>query len=178
MRKHRDELTRGDISLILDAAMADDEDYIFLRLLAKTGRRLGEIRYITVGDINLKDRYIWTRIEKTRREERRKIFIDDTTVVLLQRYIRGLGKDDRIFTMSLATMKRKPMQYARKAGLNKHVSCHSFRHYFITALIKAGWSYDSIRRLTGHKSITTLAIYDHAGVEIVENRFRDVLRDL
>jgi hypothetical protein len=54
----------------------------------------------------------------------------------------------------------------------------NFRHYEITALISEGWQHDQIQKITGHKSITTLAIYDHAGIEVVENKFRDMLARL
>jgi site-specific recombinase XerD len=51
--------------------------------------------------------------------------------------------------------------YAWKADVIKHVTYHSFRHYVITALISEGWPYDQIQKITGHKSITTLDIYDY-----------------
>jgi hypothetical protein len=50
-----------------------------------------------------------------------------------------------------------------------------FRHYFITYLIKNGWSYDVIQKISGHVSIASLHSYDQAEIETVEARFR-VLR--
>jgi integrase len=176
----RDELTRDDVNRILEAAMPYKECYLFLRLLAKTGRRLGEIRVITAGDVDPGAKCLWTGIEKKRRKERRKVFLDETSLVLLQQYIQDnhLKREDKIFTASEPTLKRWPARFAKKAGLDKRISCHSFRRYVVTYLISKKWSYDQIQRITGHLDIGSLAHYDFANVEVVEPDFRAALNGL
>ncbi len=74
-------LTKDMVDKILDAAeRTDDEDYLFLLLLARTGRRLGEILGIAPRDINFEEKILWTNIEKTRiAGSRGMCFIDDNT---------------------------------------------------------------------------------------------------
>ncbi len=145
---------------------------------------MGEIKKITPRDVDIRNKCLWTPIEKKSKKaqnnERRKIFLDDTTLVLLQQYIsrNKIGQDERIIKASDATLKRWPQRFADKAGIAKFVSCHSFRHHLITLLIENEWSYDEIQRVTGHKSISSIAHYDHAGVGVVEEKFREVLARL
>jgi integron integrase len=52
------------------------------------------------------------------------------------------------------TLQKAVRQAALKAGINKHVTCHTFRHSFATHLLEAG--YDTLRgtvqELLGHKA--------------------------
>jgi integrase len=47
-------LTREETLRILSLAIEDDHDYMFLRLLIKTGRSFGEVRAITPKDVDFK----------------------------------------------------------------------------------------------------------------------------
>lgn len=186
-------MTREEVDLILATARKHNEfNYIFLRVLRKSGRRIGELyglrdrktktwKYgVQVRDFNFSNNTFETYILKRRSYRRKLAFLDPGTMGIIARYVKKmkLGPEDYFFrAKSYRYMQKLPGIYARRAGLAKPVCCHGFRHYFITyckAVKKM--PHEDIQKLTGHTCVSVIGLYDHSDAWSIEKEARDVVR--
>lgn len=63
--------------------------------------------------------------------------------------------------MAPASLERVVYSAARRAGIGKRVTCHTFRHSFATHLLEAGYDVRQVQTLLGHASLKTTMIYVH-----------------
>jgi integron integrase len=70
------------------------------------------------------------------------------------------GKERR-HHLDASGLQRAVKEAAKKAGIQKRVSCHTFRHSFATHLLQNGYDIRTVQELLGHKDVRTTMIYTH-----------------
>ena len=157
-------------------------DAAVIEVFFATGARVYEISHIRVENINLNSGLI--RIMGKGRKER-YIQISNTAVLdILRKYyeenepeikksgyffINNRGK--RYTEQSIRLMLKK---YTLKAGIQRKITPHMFRHSFATYLIEEGVDVSCVQQILGHSSIKTTQIYIH----VAAKKQADILREL
>ncbi|MFQ5796461.1 MAG: integron integrase, partial [Candidatus Bipolaricaulia bacterium] len=60
-----------------------------------------------------------------------------------------------------SSLQKAVKQAAQRAGINKRVTCHTFRHSFATHLLEDGYDIRTVQELLGHKDVKTTMVYTH-----------------
>ena len=107
----KDQITDEMASKILNAAKSDNSEYyLFLLLLARTGRRISEILALVPKDIIWGEGYMFIGVKKTTRDPTKKCvsFIDDEMKTLLREHIKkaSTGQNELLFKKSSRHTKR------------------------------------------------------------------------
>ena len=75
----------------------------------------------------------------------------------------GKKPGDTVFTLPSSTMANKALRHwAKRAGIDKHITWHCGRHTFATLVIDGGANLQVTRELLGHSSFAYLKRYVHA----------------
>lgn len=151
-------LTKKEIQGLMNATKSK-RDYLFIKLLANTGLRISEAVNLRWTDLNNGKLTIYGKGSKTR-----IISINQS----LESEIRTLkGKSDYIFcSRTLKPLHRCDMdklikRLAKKANIDKKVSCHWLRHSTASHALNNGASLTQVQTLLGHDSLNTTARYLH-----------------
>ena len=140
----------------------NERDKLFLRLLWETGVRVSEAIRILLGDV-AKD---GIRVLGKGGVER-VVFIQDglVTAILFYAQEMALGRDDYLFRSRRGghVTKQRADQIiksaARRAGLERNVHAHLFRHGYAINFLNCGGRLDALQEQLGHRDINTTRIY-------------------
>lgn len=161
----------------LRMACADVRERAILEMLLATGCRLSELIGMNIEDLNFKDNSIRV-IGKGNKE--RIVFFNPRTKVHLDKYLENRkGSSKALFVGS-----RKPYnrlgsravekiinKIATRAGFDKAVFPHLFRHTMASLGLQAGANIVAIQSLLGHSSVTTTERYAQNNLENVKHEY-------
>lgn len=171
-----DVLSRAEIDL-LEAAASTERDKLFVRVLADTGMRLGELRGLRIDDLVLRGRERFLRVRGKGSRER-LVPIQPTLFARLERYLGHTRPQDANSAAMFLTLTRsrngdhQPIAEAsvqhlfgylgKQAGLAKRIYPHLLRHSFATQMLRKGMNPIQLKDILGHSSLAMLdRVYSH-----------------
>lgn len=142
-------------------------DRAILELLYSCGLRVSELCDLKIGDLFFGEGYI--RVTG-KGDKQRLVPVSDIARDRVQLYLetrRAAGGGDTLFLNNRGSRLTRVMiftiirQAALRAGINKRISPHTFRHSFATHLLEGGANIRQVQELLGHENILTTEIYTH-----------------
>lgn len=178
-------LTTDDIDRIIAAVDCSTvkglRDSAMLETLYSCGLRVSELTALRIGDLFFGEGYIRV-IGKG--DKQRLVPVSNMARDRIQMYLserRGeKTSEDTVFLNNRGTPLTRVMvftiirQAALRAGIDKHISPHTFRHSFATHLLSGGASIRQVQEMLGHENISTTEIYTH----LDEERLRSTIERL
>ena len=178
-----------EVSNLLDQIDVDSDaglrDRAIIELLFSSGLRVSELVNLNRDHINLgrrefmvrgkgqKDRPVFVSKGAAERVEDYLAVRQDSLAPLFISYSKNAGQLDTsgdYRRLSARSIQRMVAQYARLAGITKHVSPHTLRHSFATDLLMNGADLRSVQAMLGHSNISTTQVYTH----VTDQHLKDV----
>jgi len=175
-RKLPDTLSIEEINALIDSIDQSTPEGVrnkaMLETLYGSGLRVSELVNLKISDMFLDVEFIKV-IGKGNKE--RLIPIGSQAIKYINIYKNDVrvhnepkkGEEDILFLNRRGKRLSRVMIFyiikecAKKIGLKKTISPHTFRHSFATHLIEGGADLRAIQEMLGHASITTTEIYTH-----------------
>lgn len=143
-----------------------------LETLYSCGLRVSELVNLRLSGLHFTDGFIRV-IGKGDKE--RLVPIGDDAIKYINIYREDIrvhisikpGEEDILFLNRRGSRLSRVMVFlilkalAKKAGIKKSISPHTFRHSFATHLVEGGADLRAVQEMLGHESITTTEIYTH-----------------
>ena len=147
-----------------------------IEVLYGCGLRVSELTELQISNINFKENYL--KIQG-KGDKVRFVPLADYTADFIKNYLNNIRSkqkinpkhSDTLFLNSRGVQISRQMVFliikeiVRKAGIQKNISPHTFRHSFATHLLQNGADLRFIQEMLGHSSITTTEIYTHLNTE-------------
>lgn len=179
-------LSVAEVAAIIEAAAGGEplvrRDRAALELLYGAGLRVSEMLDLKIRDLFLEDEML-SVIGKGNKQ--RFVPIGKRAIDAVRDYLQAArpqlvksrtvpnlilnGRGRRLSRMGFLKILRK---YRIKAGINKRVTPHTFRHSFATHLLEGGADLRAIQELLGHADISTTQIYTHVDREYLKEVHR------
>lgn len=181
-----DTVSREEMNTILsqpgDATPAALRDSAMLELLYATGLRVSELCSLTMNSINWQVGFL---VVMGKGSKERVVPIGKTAYDVVRRYVdearpmmMKAKTTDVLFlnrfggAFSRQGLWKIIVQYAQKAGLQKSVHPHTFRHSFASHLLEGGADLRAVQVMLGHSDISTTQIYTH----VTKDRLKEIHR--
>ncbi|HID0814577.1 tyrosine-type recombinase/integrase [Clostridium botulinum] len=178
-KRLRHALSEEEIELLRQACKTDREKAL-IEFLISTGCRLSEVVGIDKNDIDWNEMSL-NVIGKGNKE--RKIYFSTKAKILLKKYL--LARSDENIALFVTSKKphgrlggrsvqREIKKIADRAGINKSIYPHLFRHSFATSKLNAGMPLPVIQHLMGHENPATTQIYAELSEENIKHEYKKI----
>ncbi|WP_418407853.1 site-specific tyrosine recombinase XerD [Alistipes sp.] len=171
-RQLPDILTTGEIDRIIAAVemrtVKGLRDSAMLEVLYSCGLRVSELTSLRLSDLFFGEGYIRV-IGKG--DKQRLVPISNAARDKIQRYLEerrsARSGEEVVFLNNRGGQLTRVMVFTilkravQRAGIDKRISPHTFRHSFATHLLEGGASIRQVQEMLGHESILTTEIYTH-----------------
>jgi integrase/recombinase XerD len=141
---------------------------LIIQVLYCYGLRVSEIVSLKITDVDFNRKVIHLKGAKGAKD--RITIISEVVLKNIEKYLAEFRPEDYLFEsnrggkLTTRTIQAIVSQSTKKAGLNKPVSPHSFRHSFATHLLESGLDIRYIQVLLGHARLETTQIYTKVAV--------------
>ena len=114
-------------------------------------------------------------------DKERITFFSETARKWLEKYLLDKKKEygnysrETVFTnnrgekLTTRPLRRLISNYTQKAGIQKEITPHVFRHSFATELLNNGVDIRYLQELLGHSSISTTQVYTHVSKALLKD---------
>ncbi len=168
-----DILTVEEVERIIDSIPLDSikgkRDRAMLELLYSCGLRVSELTALRLSDLFFGEGYIriMGKGSKQRLVPIGNVAMERIMLYLDMRKTKDSRNKDILFLNNRGKALSRIMVFTiirnavERAGIDKSVSPHTFRHSFATHLLEGGANIRQVQEMLGHESIETTEIYTH-----------------